>query len=291
MSRKITPEEYVQWLKDDGRGIVALEEYINAHTPIDHQCPEGHLWKASPTHIKKGSGCPHCSQKYSPTPEEYAAWLRENRPDLSILESYQRATVAIYHQCQEGHPPWRVKPTHIKAGHTCPHCTGRIAEDYREWLAKDGRGIRALESYRGAEKKILHECPKGHRWSQKPAHLKNGIGCPACAEHGFNPSKPAILYVAEHDIGGVMLVNVGITNRAFEERYTGGDLKTVIRHEEFSGDGRFIASLEGLVVEALAPNLASGALGLRMKKGTKECFDIPYETALAEVRRLISEAA
>lgn len=39
-----------------------VEEYINANTPILHQCMEGHQWKATPSHILRDTGCPYCSK-------------------------------------------------------------------------------------------------------------------------------------------------------------------------------------------------------------------------------------
>ena len=61
MPKKITPEEYEQWLLDDGRGIVALEPYVKAKTKIMHQCGHGHNpWSACPDNIARGKGCPSC---------------------------------------------------------------------------------------------------------------------------------------------------------------------------------------------------------------------------------------
>lgn len=38
-----------------------LEEYIDSRTPIMHACTEGHEWKARPSNILSGSGCPSCA--------------------------------------------------------------------------------------------------------------------------------------------------------------------------------------------------------------------------------------
>lgn len=37
-----------------------LEPYINNATKIKHKCSSGHVWKATPTSILQGSGCPIC---------------------------------------------------------------------------------------------------------------------------------------------------------------------------------------------------------------------------------------
>jgi len=41
--------------------LFPVEEYITAHTPILHECFEGHLWKTTPTRILSGKGCPSCA--------------------------------------------------------------------------------------------------------------------------------------------------------------------------------------------------------------------------------------
>lgn len=38
-----------------------LDPYIDTRTPITHRCTEGHEWKASPSNIMRGRGCPQCA--------------------------------------------------------------------------------------------------------------------------------------------------------------------------------------------------------------------------------------
>ena len=50
-----------------------------------------------------------------------------------------------------------------------------------------------------------------------------GTGCPACAEYGFNPDQPAIVYYFRiPDHRGGFAYKIGITNRTVRERF-GGD--------------------------------------------------------------------
>lgn len=39
-----------------------LEEYKTNHTPILHECALGHQWKAMPSNVLRGTGCPVCSK-------------------------------------------------------------------------------------------------------------------------------------------------------------------------------------------------------------------------------------
>lgn len=38
-----------------------LDEYVTSSTPITHRCSKGHTWKAAPSNVLRGSGCPSCS--------------------------------------------------------------------------------------------------------------------------------------------------------------------------------------------------------------------------------------
>lgn len=56
--RTYTPKEYADKIKP----IIPLEDYSDGRLLILHQCPEGHEWKARPSHILTGKGCPHCAK-------------------------------------------------------------------------------------------------------------------------------------------------------------------------------------------------------------------------------------
>ncbi len=51
-----TTEEYLTQI-----AFKVLEEYIDTRTPILHECEIGHIWRASPSNVLKGSGCPSCA--------------------------------------------------------------------------------------------------------------------------------------------------------------------------------------------------------------------------------------
>ena len=154
--------------------------------------------------------------------------------------------------------------------------------DYVAWLENDGRGIVAVGEYINNGTKMTHRCKEGHEWDVKPREIKRGHGCPSCAKTGFDKSKPAILYIAEHELDdGRVRVNVGITNRSFEERYSASDLTTVARADFWHGDGDSIYAMEQLLHKVLDDCLDTTGLLLENKKGTKECFDIDYDTVVS----------
>ena len=82
----------------------------------------------------------------------------------------------------------------------------------------------------------------GHQWEAKPCDLLNGDhGCPKCASHGFNKSKPSALYVLESN----GYIKYGITNnldqRLNAHRRNGDITLHFVKHHE---DGKYIKQLE-----------------------------------------------
>ena len=210
--RKAAP--YVERLKNDGRGFVALERYEGSGKPILHRCPKGHDWRATPNDVvNRKRGCPVCAGRVV---APYTDRLKETGRGIIAVEAYVNIGTPIDHQCPYGHV-WKVKPSHVLDGSGCPHCAGQRPEPYEERLKLDGRGIVALEPYTKAITPILHKCSLGHIWKTAPTNIMSGRGCPSCATSGFDASKPATLYYLR--VAGGRAYKVGITNRTVRERF------------------------------------------------------------------------
>ena len=99
----------------------------------------------------------------------------------------------------------------------CPYCSNRrvlakfndLASKYPE-IAKQANGWDPSTVTPGTHSRKSWKCPEGHTWVTSVVNRVNGTGCPSCAEHGFNPAKPAWLYLLRHDLWG--LLQIGITN-------------------------------------------------------------------------------
>ena len=59
--RKKTTQEYSDELLAKNISYTVVEEYNGTHVPVLHKCSEGHLWKARPSQILIGKGCPSCA--------------------------------------------------------------------------------------------------------------------------------------------------------------------------------------------------------------------------------------
>ena len=53
MPKRITTEEYNQWLSDNRPDVKCLGDYKNSRTKTDHQCVDCHyVWQVRPNQIK-----------------------------------------------------------------------------------------------------------------------------------------------------------------------------------------------------------------------------------------------
>ena len=59
--RKKTTQEYKIDLVTKNILYTVQEEYKGTHIPILHKCNKGHVWKARPSQILSGKGCPSCA--------------------------------------------------------------------------------------------------------------------------------------------------------------------------------------------------------------------------------------
>ena len=110
---------YPDRLVADGRGFIALDEYVNSYTPIRHRCLEGHEWRTRPYSILRGHGCPHCAGH---RPPPYPDRLVADGRGFVALDAYINSSTPIRHRCPAGHE-WRAKPhSIINQGSGCPDC-------------------------------------------------------------------------------------------------------------------------------------------------------------------------
>ena len=130
------------------------------------------------------------------------------------------------------HGEFSQKPASHIRGVGCPKCGDesvaaqrvRTTKDYIQ-EAKTVHGSKFDYSkctYKGMKYKIEVICPKhGSFWTQAANHVKsNQSGCPDCAESGFKPNLPGILYyIAITSDTGETLYKIGITNLSLEKRF------------------------------------------------------------------------
>lgn len=127
-------ECYVKQLKKINSNIIVIEKYIDAKTLILHKCIKHNVeWKALPTNMLKGCGCPQCriekaSLKNRKTHDEYICELNIIDPNIIVLGKYIGANTPILHKCLKDGYEWMARPSNILFGKGCPRCRSSKGE-------------------------------------------------------------------------------------------------------------------------------------------------------------------
>jgi hypothetical protein len=170
-----------------------------------------------------GHGCPRCAQERGST-------SRRRPPDFyddhiaavgaEWTEPYTTSGALRGARCLKCRHRWKVTPNTIQQGKGCPNCAGQYVGEstWNERIA--ARGAKWLEPVTRADGLYLAEClERGHRWKARPSHIRDGVGCPECVEHGFKALEPALLYLMVKD-DGVAKVGISGEGKAMRWRIT-----------------------------------------------------------------------
>jgi len=236
-------------------------------------CSRGHKWIAAKYSRCAGGGCPFCSNKSavpapgkdlgSMFPELLQEWdyeLNSKRPD----EVFPSSGEAVHWRCSLGHaftvsPNSRAKKGGASTG--CPTCFGRIilagfndlaSQSPRlamEWHVERNAPVRATEVGAKAKGSYWWKCTQGHEWFAAIYSRDAGNGCPQCAQFGFKPSSPALLYFIENPMLNAR--KIGITNtsnrgsRVSRFQFKGWNVIHTVEHTS----GSLIRELERLTLQ------------------------------------------
>jgi len=177
----------------EGRGGKCLStEYIDGKIELEWQCKYGHKWEASPSHIKRGSWCPHCRKgkigyNLKLTIEEMQE-IAEGMGGKCLSTKYIDNKTKLEWECEKGHT-WWATPNSIHQGNWCPKCAIkkkadklRLTIEEIQGIAKSRRGKCLSTKYLNSHTKLKWQCSEGHIWWATPSSVKNqGCWCPECA--------------------------------------------------------------------------------------------------------------
>lgn len=128
---KLTIEEMNELAAKNG-GKCLSNEYINSQTKLRWECKEGHIFEASPSHIKiSKSWCPVCCYKIVSEKGKYSMeeirGLATKKGGECLSKSYNAGDKILW-RCKEGHE-WEASPHGVKnSGTWCPSCIEYVNE-------------------------------------------------------------------------------------------------------------------------------------------------------------------
>ncbi len=193
--------EEMKRIAESRGGECLSENYINISTELEWQCKKGHIWKAKPHDIKRGTWCPACSierAKYdwknqSGTASEFQEGELSNLQKLArakggecLSDKYVNNATKLKWKCKEGHI-WEAKSGNIKSGKWCPKCSYEYRSSLRRGNIQDmhrlaeSRGGKCLsEKYTNVDTKLKWKCKEWHIWEAVPSSIKRGSWCAKC---------------------------------------------------------------------------------------------------------------
>ncbi len=190
---------------------------------VEWKCENGHIWKSRVANRKLGHGCPDCHFKIevghndlATTHPEIAAQAHGWDPTTLSFGSNKRVTWL----CNFGHT-WKTTPAKRVKGSGCSTCSNKrlligfndLVTTHPE-IAAQAHGWDPTTVSAGSTKKRAWKCEFGHIWIAQPANRRNGTKCPSCTVSGFDPNKPAFLYLIDHF--DLEMYQIGITNNLLE---------------------------------------------------------------------------
>jgi len=246
-------------------------------------------------HIYHGSGCPTCSREAQSGANVFVDRAKEQHGDTYDYSKvvYVNSYTQIKIICQNHGIFEQIPQVHLKSVVGCPKCDisnrTKIASKFiiEANLRHDNLYKYHKIKYINSKKKIEIVCDKhGSFWQTPENHMRNGSGCPICAN--FNRSKTynagreirlanknesGIIYLAEFSQENEKFVKIGITTGAgvitrFGTTHRGYKINNLFEEKLPMATAASIenAILEMFVMDKHTPNIKFG--------GYTECFTI-----------------
>jgi hypothetical protein len=241
MSKRVTTKDFIAKAraKHGDKYDYSKVDYKKAIINVTITCPKHGDFQQRPANHLTGYGCPACGGNKRVTLDEFLSRARKkhgNRYGYSNV-NFKNVESIITIDCPE-HGQFNQRLFNHLKGFGCPKCGWESSQKIRSHDTErfiieakkihGGKYDYSQSEYTTALKKVKIICPKHGLFEQPPANHTKGVGCPFCAESGFNFEKPAIVYyLAVTSDSDETFYKIGITNKTIEQRYSLRDQKKI----------------------------------------------------------------
>lgn len=150
-------------------------EYKGANANLDIICRTHGPFPQISSHHERGSNCPECVGRYSPSDEEFISRCKAvhgEKYDYSHT-TYNGAKSKITYICPIHDEISQQAYDHV-SGHGCKYCAGRGKYTTEQWIKlchkiHENKYDYSKVKYQGKRKKVLIICPKHGEFEQAPA--------------------------------------------------------------------------------------------------------------------------
>ncbi len=260
------PELVAEWHPTRNGDLTPAQVASGTHKRFWWKCPKGpdHEWQAAPAHRSAGRSCPFCAGRrvsvtnsVASVPQLASEWHPTRNGTMRPEDVVAGTNKRFWWKCPKGPDhEWPATGNSrlalLPGG--CPFCRGlsvsvtnslaRFPDLVAEWHPTRNGDLTPAQVVAGSHTKVWWQCPKEptHEWPAVVKSRVDGRGCPACAEPGYNPTKPGTLYL----LAGPAWGKVGISNvpgQRIAKHVRGKVFTTTVVTVEFA-DGRTPMGIE-----------------------------------------------
>ncbi|MBW4460438.1 MAG: hypothetical protein KME47_09385 [Nodosilinea sp. WJT8-NPBG4] len=214
-------------------GYILLSEYKNSDKKLRFICANNHMHTTDWSNWLYGVRCGICAGRHKTT--EYVSIDFEKRGYI-LLSEYKREYLPLKMICPNNHLH-SIRWDSWVQGHGCGICGGRYVDTRIARESFEAESYKLESEFEHSQKPLNFTCPKGHKNSITWMVWNRGGRCQSCAEHGFNPNKPGILYYLRFDILHDSYYKIGITNRSIKERFAAEPLGFTVLKQSYYEKG------------------------------------------------------
>ena len=120
--KRLTKDDINVTLRESGRQIEMVGDYIGANVKTEFRCENEHRWLALPRKIRGITGCPECHRlSLMSSVESVTSKLKTLDKPIKMTGEYFGVMNNTEFQCECDHK-WKAKPHNIFNGSGCPKC-------------------------------------------------------------------------------------------------------------------------------------------------------------------------
>ena len=230
-NRRLSNEDIITQFREvhGDRYDYSKVDYRNDYTRVVIICDVHGEFPQLPYSHKNGNNCPNCANEIRPNRRiAKEAWIgrwREkhgNQYDYSLVDEDITQTSIVKIICKE-HGEFQQR-AHDHQRYGCARCVrpmqGATTEEWIEKFREVHGDVYDYSKVQYASNStyVTIVCKEHGDFPQVPSSHIKGTGCPSCAEYGFDPEAPAVLYCMRCSGPLGNFWKVGITNNPQRRR-------------------------------------------------------------------------
>ncbi len=228
----IAPDLLLEWDFELNTETSPQELTHHSGKKVWWKCSKNHSWEATPdARTGRKTGCPVCQNLkllvgYNDLATKFPQLALEfdiqKNGGVTPQEIISGAAKKAWWLCPRGHSYNSTIDSRCRLGGGCPYCSNRYVlsgwndiatkspELIAEWHPTKNLPLTQDKVQAGSAQRVWWRCPEGHEYKSVVFQRQKGVGCPSCAETGYNPNKKGILYFLENR--KLQSRKIGITN-------------------------------------------------------------------------------